>query len=108
MCQRSAELIAEPHARGVQRKPVQRTPAHVAAGTRYPAVLVETADHDTRVHWAHSTKLTARLQEAQAGERPIYFYMEREQGHGAGTRLGDLVAQYSRYYAFIERELGVR
>jgi prolyl oligopeptidase len=81
---------------------------HVVPGTRYPAVLIESADHDTRVHWAHSTKLAARLQDAQSGERPIYFYLERQQGHGAGTRLQDLVLQYSRAYAFIETQLGVR
>jgi prolyl oligopeptidase len=81
---------------------------HVIAGTHYPAVLIESADHDTRVHWAHSTKLAARLQDAQSGERPIYFYLERQQGHGAGTRLQDLVVKYSRAYAFIETQLGVR
>jgi len=81
---------------------------HVAQGTRYPAVLIESADHDTRVHWAHSTKLAARLQEAQAGERPIYFFLEQQQGHGAGTRLRDLVVQYSRAYAFIESQLRLR
>lgn len=85
------------------------SPYHrVVDGTHYPAVMIETADRDTRVHWAHSTKLTARLQEAQAGSRPIYFYMEHEQGHGSGTRLRDLVEQYSRYYAFIEHELNLR
>ena len=62
-----------------------------AAGTHYPAVLIETADHDTRVHYAHSTKFAARLQEAQAGPYPIYFYMEHEQGHGHGTPLRTLV-----------------
>lgn len=81
---------------------------HVVPGTRYPAVLIESADHDTRVHWAHSTKLAARLQEAQRGGRPIYFYLEQQQGHGAGTRLHDLVVQYSRAYAFIESQLGLR
>jgi prolyl oligopeptidase len=85
------------------------SPYHrVTAGERYPAVLIESADHDTRVHWAHSTKLAARLQEAQAGERPVYFFLERQQGHGAGTRLRDLVTQYSRAYAFIESQLGVK
>lgn len=85
------------------------SPYHrVRDGARYPAVLVATADHDTRVHWAHSTKLAARLQEAQAGERPIYFFMERQQGHGAGAQLRDLVARYGRAYAFIEGQLGMR
>jgi prolyl oligopeptidase len=81
---------------------------HVAERAHYPAVLIETADHDTRVHWAHSTKLAARLQDAQAGNRPIYFYMEREQGHGSGTRLRDLVREHSRKYAFIESQLGAK
>lgn len=80
---------------------------HVAPGARYPAVLIESADHDTRVHWGHSTKLAARLQDAQAGDRPIYFFLEQKQGHGAGKRLRDLVVQYSRDYAFIEQQLGV-
>jgi prolyl oligopeptidase len=85
------------------------SPYHqVVDGTRYPAALIETADHDTRVFWGHSTKFAARLQQAQAGERPIYFYMEREQGHGRGTQLRDLVRRYARMYAFLERELSPR
>jgi prolyl oligopeptidase len=85
------------------------SPYHrVRDGTAYPAVLVETADHDTRVHWAHSTKFAARLQEAQAGPAPIYFHMERKQGHGHGVRLSDLVRRYVRRYAFLESALGMR
>lgn len=85
------------------------SPYHrVNVDTAYPAVLVETADHDTRVHWAHSTKFAARLQEAQAGPLPIYFHMEKQQGHGRGTRLSDLVRRYVRRYAFLEDALGMR
>jgi prolyl oligopeptidase len=85
------------------------SPYHqVNAGTAYPAVLIETADHDTRVHWAHSTKFAARLQDAQAGPSPIYFHMEQQQGHGRGTRLSDLVRRYVRRYAFLEDALGMR
>ena len=81
---------------------------HIVEGTRYPSTLIETADHDSRVHWAHSTKFAAALQEANASDRPIYFWMSREQGHGAGTRLSDLVTKYARMYTFFERELGMR
>jgi prolyl oligopeptidase len=81
---------------------------HVQDGTRYPAVLVETADHDTRVHYAHSTKFAARLQEAQAAPYPIYFYMEHAQGHGHGTPLRELVRRYARMYAFLEEQLGMK
>jgi len=82
------------------------SPYHnVHDGTAYPATLIETADHDTRVHWAHSTKFAARLQHAQAADRPIYFLMERQQGHGRGTRLSDLVRRYARQHAFLRQAL---
>lgn len=80
---------------------------HVKDGTAYPAILVETADHDSRVFWGHSTKFTARLQEATSSDRPVLFYMERDTGHGAGKRLSDLVQSQVRRYAFMEKELGV-
>ncbi len=86
------------------------SPYHnVRDGTCYPPVLVETADHDSRVFWGHSTKLAARLQEATSGgeEDPIYFYMERQVGHGAGTSRRDLVRRYVRAFAFIEHALGM-
>jgi len=84
------------------------SPYHqVRAGTPYPAVLVETADHDSRVHWAHSTKFAAALMAATRSERPVWFYRERAVGHGAGTRLSDLVRRYARMYAFVEHELGM-
>jgi len=84
------------------------SPYHrVTEGTRFPATLVETADHDSRVFWGHSTKFAARLQEAQAGDAPILFYMVRAVGHGAGTRRSDLVQRYVRQYAFLEHVLGM-
>lgn len=83
------------------------SPYHqVKDGTRYPAVLIETADHDTRVHWAHSTKFAARLQQATSSGRPIYFHMERKMGHGRGTRLTDLVEKVARQHAFLRAALG--
>lgn len=85
------------------------SPYHnVRDGARLPAILIETADHDTRVHWGHSTKFAARLQEASGEDDPaIWFYREQLVGHGAGTRLSDLVSRYVRMYAFVEHVLGV-
>lgn len=84
------------------------SPYHrVRDGVRYPAVLITTADHDTRVHWAHSTKFAARLQEATGEADPeIYFLMVRQQGHGAGTRRSDTVDRYVRMFTFLERFVG--
>lgn len=81
---------------------------HVTAGTHYPAVLIETADHDTRVFWGHSTKFAARLEEAVGGADPsVWFYREQQVGHGAGTPVSALVARYTRMYAFLEHTLRV-
>ncbi|NOY91928.1 MAG: S9 family peptidase [Deltaproteobacteria bacterium] len=80
---------------------------HIVQGVAYPAVLIETAENDSRVFWGHSTKFAARLEEATSSTRPIYFYMERAQGHGAGTRRSDLVRRYARMYGFLEHELGM-
>lgn len=80
---------------------------HVRDGAPLPAVWIETADHDTRVHWAHSTKFAARLQEANGGSQPVYFFMQRDVGHGAGARRDDQLRQLVRRYAFVEDRLGI-
>ncbi len=82
------------------------SPYHqVRDGVAYPAVLIETADHDSRVHWAHSTKFAAALQEATSSGLPVYFHLDTQQGHGAGTRLSDLVEKYARMFTFLDQQL---
>lgn len=85
------------------------SPYHrVGHASRIPPVLIETADHDTRVHWFHSTKLAARLQEASGEADPhVWFYRQRDIGHGAGTRRTDMITQYARLYAFVEHHVGL-
>ncbi len=84
------------------------SPYHnVKSGGQYPAVLIETADHDTRVFWGHSAKFAARLQTATSATKPIHFYMERAVGHGRGTSLADLVERQARQVAFLSLALGM-
>ena len=52
-------------------------------------------------------QFAARLQVANTSDAPVLFFMEREQGHGAGRRLSDTVARYTRFYTFIEQALEV-
>ena len=68
------------------RNLIQYSPLHnIKPGTRYPATLVLTGDHDDRVVPAHSHKFTATLQAAQAGPAPILTRIETDAGHGTGN-----------------------
>jgi prolyl oligopeptidase PreP (S9A serine peptidase family) len=58
----------------------------VKPGTRYPSILVTTADHDDRVVPAHSFKYAAALQAAQAGDNPVIIRIERSQGTAPAAR----------------------
>ncbi|MBI3679954.1 MAG: S9 family peptidase, partial [Acidobacteria bacterium] len=61
------------------------SPLHnIRQGTKYPPVLIMTADHDDRVVPAHSFKYGAALQHSQQGEAPILLRIETSAGHGGG------------------------
>ncbi len=86
----------------------QLSPLHrVVSGTRYPATLLMTGDHDDRVVPAHSYKFAAALQAAQAGSAPILVRVEASGGHGLGTPTRKLIAARADLLAFVERALGV-
>jgi prolyl oligopeptidase len=77
-------------------------------GTRYPATLVMTADHDDRVVPAHSFKFAARLQECQAeGGPPVMIRIETSAGHGAGTALNKVIGETADAWAFLTKVLGM-
>ena len=82
------------------------SPLHnIRPGTRYPATLITTADHDDRVVPAHSFKFAAALQAAQAGDAPILIRIETRAGHGSGTPTGKLVEEQADRWAFLVRAL---
>jgi prolyl oligopeptidase len=77
-------------------------------GTRYPATLVTTSDHDDRVVPAHSFKFAARLQESQAKDGPpVLIRIETSAGHGAGTALNKVILETADAWAFLAKVLGV-
>jgi len=84
------------------------SPLHnLRPGTRYPATLVLTADHDDRVVPAHSHKFTAALQAAQGGEAPVLARIETRAGHGAGKPTAKLIAERTDVFAFLVSVLGM-
>jgi prolyl oligopeptidase len=85
------------------------SPLHnVRAGTRFPAVLVVTADHDVRVAPLHSYKLAAALQAAHAGTTPVLLRVETQSGHGGGTTRSQAIEQQTERYAFFAAHLGLK
>jgi prolyl oligopeptidase len=63
------------------------SPYHrIVDGVEYPAVLLTTAEGDTRVDPLHARKMAAALQHAAAAQhaRPILLSQEGRAGHGVG------------------------
>ncbi len=78
------------------------SPLHnLKPGTRYPATMVTTADHDDRVVPGHSFKFAARLQACQSGNKPALIRIETSAGHGAGTPVRKLVDAAADMWAFV-------
>jgi prolyl oligopeptidase len=84
------------------------SPLHnVRRGTRYPATLIVTGDHDTRVMPMHSFKFAAALQAAQAAHAPVLLDVDRDSGHGGGETVTQAIAQSADIYSFLARNLGM-
>lgn len=80
---------------------------HVRSGVAYPAVLLATAESDTRVDPMHARKMAARLQAATSADRPILLRLEARAGHGAGKPLSKVLDELTDSWTFVFSELGV-
>ncbi|SRR5579871_188124 len=74
---------------------------HVKAGTKYPAVLLVTGDADTRVDPLHARKMTAMVQAANAGTRPIVLDYETKSGHSGGQPLSKIIEDQVNRIGFL-------
>ncbi len=85
------------------------SPYHnIKVGTKYPAVLVTTADTDDRVVPGHSFKYTAAIQAAQKGDAPVLIRIETRAGHGAGIPTEKVIQSYADRWAFLFENLDMR
>jgi prolyl oligopeptidase len=83
------------------------SPLHnIKAGTKYPATLITTADHDDRVVPAHSFKYAATLQERASRDNPALIRIETKSGHGASSLTKQLETA-ADIYAFIMYNMGL-
>jgi prolyl oligopeptidase len=85
------------------------SPLHnLKPGTRYPATLITTGDHDDRVVPAHSFKFAARLQECQPKDGPpVLIRIETSAGHGAGTALSKVIEKSTDQLGFLMKTFGM-
>ena len=84
------------------------SPLHnLTPGTKYPATMITTADHDDRVVPAHSFKYAAALQEANDGTNPTLIRIESKAGHGAGKPISKVLEEQADTYSFIMYNLGM-
>ncbi len=80
---------------------------HVKKGTAYPAVLLTTADSDSRVDPMHARKMAALLQAATSSDRPILLRTETRAGHGVGKPLSKQIDEAADVYGFLLWQLGL-
>ena len=84
------------------------SPYHrVVAGTDYPAVLIASAESDSRVDPMHARKMVARLQAASCSGHPILLRMEEGAGHGAGKPMNKLIESAADIWSFLMWQLGL-
>jgi prolyl oligopeptidase len=80
---------------------------HVKPGTAYPAVLLATAESDSRVDALHARKMAAALQAATRSDRPILLRLETKAGHGAGKPRAKVLEELTDTWCFLFWQLGL-
>ena len=84
------------------------SPLHnLKTGTKYPATMIATADHDDRVVPGHSFKFAATMQADQAGPAPVLIRIETKAGHGAGKPISKIIDEAGDEWAFVAYNLNM-
>jgi len=79
---------------------------NVKAGTKFPAIMFFTGDSDTRVDPLHARKMTALVQAANGGRRPILLHYSLAGGHSAGVSVDQQVQDDADQLSFLWTETG--
>ncbi len=79
---------------------------NVKPGAKYPAIMFNSGDSDTRVDPLHARKMTALMQADSGSDRPILLHYETTAGHSAGVSISQLVNDTADELAFLWNETG--
>lgn len=78
---------------------------HVSKGTRYPPLLVLSADSDDRVDPMHARKFVAAMQWATPPDLPVWLRIEANAGHGGADLRKQEVDRQADKTAFLLKQL---
>lgn len=86
------------------------SPYHrVVNGTKYPALLMLSADSDDRVDPMHARKFVAAIQHAAADPKtPVLLRIEENAGHGGSDLVKKDVELYTDVFAFLFERFGMK
>jgi prolyl oligopeptidase len=78
------------------------SPYHrVRDGVAYPATMIVSGDADRNCNPLHARKMTARLQAANASDRPIFLDYNKFRGHSPVLPLGERIEALTDRMAFL-------
>jgi prolyl oligopeptidase len=82
------------------------SPYHnVKPGTKFPAIMFNTGDSDTRVDPLHARKMTALVQADNTSDRPILLHYQTVSGHSSGVSLTQAINDTADELAFLWNEV---
>ena len=82
------------------------SPYHnVKPGTKFPAIMFNTGDSDTRVDPLHARKMTALVQADNANDRPILLHYQTISGHSSGVSITQSIKDTADELAFLWNEV---
>jgi len=89
---------------------LEYSPYHTVKKSKYPAMLIMSADHDDRVVPLHTYKYVAELQykSSQAqNTNPILMRIEKDGGHSGGAGIESHISEEADVYAFMAKIAGI-
>jgi prolyl oligopeptidase len=78
---------------------------NVKPGMKFPAIMFNTGDSDTRVDPLHARKMTALVQADNASDRPILLHYQTVSGHSAGVSIRQAINDTADELAFLWNEV---
>jgi prolyl oligopeptidase len=83
------------------------SPYHsVKVGTKFPAIMFNTGDSDTRVDPLHARKMTALVQASNTSDRPILLHYQTISGHSSGVSITQAIHDTADELGFLWNEVG--